>query len=421
MWRRLALIGAALVAAACVEDLTTPGVCPDYCPSHQLTIVDTVLASNISRDSAFRGYVLPNQAALLLAANLPGIVDGRAIFRINGPGSRHRINPNDTTSGAILGSDSARLQVYITRRDSAATNLTLRFVRLPKTIDSTTTFADVTAPFTDSLVRTLNIDTLLAKPNRKDSVTGDSAVVDTINRRLVLSLKLDSTQARYVAADSGTVAYGIQISADSLASIAIGKQSSFGPQLTWYVRVDSSGVPVPRGLGTFFAAFASSVRNPPAPPIDSTLAVGGVPSARSILRVTFPRILRDSGQILRGTLILVPAVAAQGAPIDSFAMEVHTVQVDLGAKSPIAVDATRTDTTMIHIGGNVGGSDTVRVEVTNLLQFWAADSTQPTTLVLRAQNEAQSFAEVRFYPSSAAAFRPALEVTFVRRYPFGGR
>ncbi|HYL21955.1 MAG TPA: hypothetical protein VEU74_09340 [Gemmatimonadales bacterium] len=414
--RRLVLIGAAVIAAACVEDLTAPGVCPNYCPSNQLTIVDTVLTNNISRDSAFRGYVLPHRSALMLAANLPGIVDGRAIFRVNGAGSRFRINPNDTTTGPILGSDSARLQLYITRRDKSATNLTLRFFRLPKTIDSTTTFSDLTGPFTDSLVRTLNIDTLLAKPNRKDSVTGDSAVVDTINNRLVLSLKFDSMGARYVANDSGSVAYGIQISADSLASIAMGT-GALGPTLTWYIRVDSLGTSVPRTPGTFAAPFTSTVRNPPAPPIDSTLAVGGVPSARSILRVAFPRVLRDSGQIIRGTLILVPAVAAKGTPIDSFSVEVHTVLVDLGAKSPIAVDATRTDTTMIHIGS----TDTVRIEVTNLLQVWASDSTQPTTLVLRAKDESQSFAEVRFYPSLAAAFRPALEVTFVRRFPFGGR
>ena len=415
-WRRLALIGAALVATACVEELAAPGACPDYCPSNQLTIVDTVLGNNISRDSAFRGYVLPNQSAVMLAANLPG-VDGRPIFRMNGPGSRSRINPNDTTTGAIRSSDSARLQLYIIRRDSAATNLTLRFFRLPKTIDSTTTFADVN-PFTDSLVRRpLNIDTLLAQPNRKDTVTGDSAVVDTINHRLVLSLKFDSTAARYIAADSGSVAYGIRISADSLASIAIGK-GTLGPTLTWYIRLDSSNVRVPRTLGTFSAAFASTVRNPEAPPIDSTLAVGGVPSARSLLRVAFPKFIRDSSQIIRATLILVPAVPARGALIDSFTVEVHTVLVDLGAKSPIAVDATRTDTTMIHIGA----TDTVRIEVTNLLQFWAADSTQPTSLVLRARDEAQSFAEVRFYPSIAAALeRPKLEVTFVRRFPFGAR
>ena len=415
--RRLALIGAAVLAAACVEDLSAPGVCPNYCPTAGLTIADTVIY-DLSRDSSFRGYVLPHRSALLLAANVPGVVDGRAMFRINGPGSRFRINPNDTTTGLILGADSARLRMVISRYDTALTNLTLAFFRLPKTIDSTTTFADVSGAFTDSLLRTLNIDTLLAKPNRKDSVTGDSAAVDTIGHTITLFVKFDSTAARYVGADSGSVAYGIRVSANSPVSIAITSGLSAGPQfLSRYIRVDSSGVPVSRNIGLGLSAFESFVRNPPPPPIDSTLAVGGAPSARSIIRVAFPRVIRDSSQIIRATLSLVPAVAAAGVPIDSFAVEVHAVLVDLGAKSPIAIDVTHTDSTMIHIGA----TDTVQVEVTNVLQAWAADSTQPTTFVLRARDEAQSFAEVRFYPTIATAFRPSLRITYVRRYPFGGR
>ena len=421
--RRLALIGAAVLAAACVEDLSAPGVCPNYCPSAGLTIADTVLY-DLSRDSSFRGYVLPHRSALLLAANVPGVVDGRAMFRINGPGSRFRINPSsDTTTGLILGADSARLRMVISRYDTALTNLTLAFYRLPKTIDSTTTFADVSGAFTDSLLRTLNIDTLLAKPNRKDSVTGDSAAVDTIGHTITLFVKFDSTAARYVGADSGSVAYGIRVSADSPVSIAITSGLSagglsVGPQfLSRYIRVDSSGVPVSRNIGLGLPAFESFVRNPPPPAIDSTLTVGGAPSARSIIRVAFPRVIRDSSQIIRATLSLVPAVAAAGVPIDSFAVEVHAVLVDLGAKSPIALDVTHTDSTMIHIGA----TDTIQLEVTNVLQAWAADSTQPTTFVLAARDEAESFAEIRFYPTIAAAFRPSLRITYVRRYPFGGR
>ena len=415
--RRLALIGAAVFAAACVEDLSAPGVCPNYCPTAGLTIADTVLY-DLSRDSSFRGYVLPHRSALLLAANVPGVVDGRAIFRINGPGTRFRINPNDTTTGLIEGADSARLRMVISRYDTALTNLTLAFYRLPKTIDSTTTFADVSGAFTDSLLRTLNIDTLLARSNRKDSVTGDSAAVDTIGHTITLFVKFDSTAARYVGADSGSVAYGIRVSADSPVSIAITSGLVSGPQfLSRYIRVDSSGVPVSRNMGLGLSAFESFVRNPPPPGIDSTLTVGGAPSARSIIRVAFPRVIRDSSQIIRATLSLVPAVAAAGVPIDSFAVEVHAVLVDLGAKSPIAIDVTHTDSTMIHIGT----TDTVQVEVTNVLQAWAADSTQPTTFVLAARDEAQSFAEIRFYPTIAAAFRPALRITYVRRYPFGGR
>src|SRR5207237_3611130 len=111
----------------------------------------------------------------------------------------------------------------------------------------------------------------------------------------------------------------------------------------------------------------------------------------------------------------VPSAPAQGAPSDSCVVEAHTVFTDVGAKSPIILDATRTDTAVIRVGTR----DTVQIEVTNLLQFWASDTTRATTLVLRAREEATSFSLIRFYPSVAPAFRPALRITFVRRFPFG--
>jgi len=413
--RRLALVGVVLLVAACVERLTAPGHCPDFCPSGQITIVDTLLTNSINRDSSFRGYVLAYEAALMLAANVPGAtdtLDGRPIFRINGFGSRFVLSATDT--GAILGADSARLQVYVVRRDTATHNLRVQFYRLPFTIDTSTTFGSVAGSFTDSLVRTVNIDSLLAQPGRKDPVTGDSVVVDTANHRLVLSLKLDTAAARYVATDSGTVAYGIRIAAGTPASIAFGK-GTIGPVLQWYLRVDSLGTPggVARTPGALGAAFASFVFSPSPAPLDSTLAVGGVPSAHSLLRVAFPKFIRDSSQIIRGTLFLVPAVAPRGTPADSFVIEARTVFADFGRKSPI--DPRLGDTTVIH----VGATDTVRIEVTSLLQLWAADSTHPTVIVLRPQAEAQFFGEIRFYPSVTAAFRPTLQVTYVRRFPFG--
>jgi hypothetical protein len=413
--RRLALVGAVLLAAACVERITAPGRCPDFCPSGQITVVDTLLTSSIHGDSAFRGYVLPYQSAVMLAARLPGptdTLDGRPIFRINGYGARRSISTADTSTGAILGADSARLQLYVVRRDTATRNLRLQLYRLPITIDTGTMFGALVAPFTDSLVRTVNIDTLLAQPGRKDTVTGDSVVVDSVNHRFLLSLKLDTAAARYVPTDSGTVSYGIRIAADTLASIAFGK-FSFGPVLQWYLRVDSLGTPVARNPAALGAALATFVSAPAPAPIDSTLAVGGVPSAHSLLRVTLPKVIRDSSQIIRGTLYLVPAVPARGAPADSFVIEARTVLADFGAKSPI--DLLFTDSAMIH----PGATDTVKIEVTNLLQLWAADSTRPSVFVLRPRAEAQFFGEIRFYPSVATAFRPTLQITFVRRFPFG--
>jgi len=170
-------------------------------------------------------------------------------------------------------------------------------------------------------------------------VTGDSAaVVDTVTHRVLLSLKLGPAAARYVTTDSGTVAYGIRIAADTLASIALGK-GVVGPVLQWYLQVDSALTPVARTPGARVAAFASFVFTPPPAPLDSTLAVGGVPSARSLLRVAFPKVIRDSAQIIRATLFLVPAVAARGAPADSFVIEARSVFADFGAKSRSTCDS----------------------------------------------------------------------------------
>ena len=412
--RRLAFVGAVLLAAACVERLTAPGHCPDFCPSGQITVVDTLLTTSINRDSAYRGYVVSYQSPVMLAAFLPGAtdtLDGRPIFRFNGYGPRLPVSSVDT--GQIRGADSARLQLYIVRRDTATHNLRLQFYRLPTTIDTTTTFDAVAAAFNNAPVRpTVYVDTLLAQPGGKDPVTGDSVVVDTVNHRWLLSLKFDAAAARYDGtSDSGAVAYGIRIAADTLASIAFGK-GSVGPVLQWYLRVDSLGMPVARKPGILGTTLANFVFAPPPAPLDSTLAVGGAPSARSVLRVAFPKFIRDSSQIIRGTLFLVPAVAARGTPADSFVMEARTVLADFGRKSPI--DARLDDPIVIHPGAR----DTIKIEVTNMLQLWAADTTHPTVFLLRPQAEAQYFGEIRFYPSKAA-LRPTLQITYVKQFPFG--
>ncbi len=412
--RRLAFVGAVLLAAACVERLTAPGHCPDFCPSGQITVVDTLLTTSINRDSSYRGYVVSYQSPVMLAAFLPDTtdtLDGRPIFRFNGYGPRLPVSSVDT--GQIRGADSARLQLYIVRRDTATHNLRLQFYRLPTTIDTTTTFDAVAAAFNNAPVRpTVNVDTLLAQPGGKDPVTGDSVVVDTVNHRWLLSLKFDAAAARYDGtSDSGAVAYGIRIAADTLASIAFGK-GSVGPVLQWYLRVDSLGMPVARKPGILGTTLANFVFAPPPAPLDSTLAVGGAPSARSVLRVAFPKFIRDSSQIIRGTLFLVPAVAARGTPADSFVMEARTVLADFGRKSPI--DARLDDPIVIHPGAR----DTIKIEVTNMLQLWAADTTHPTVFLLRPQAEAQYFGEIRFYPSKAA-LRPTLQITYVKQFPFG--
>src|SRR5436190_2267201 len=170
--RRVAWL--ATVLAGCVDQATAPGVCPTFCPSGQIDVVDTVLAASIARDSTFRGYVLPHQAGAMTASDVPGVVDSRAILRTSALVSGLALNTGDTTTSPLVGADSMKLTLTITRRDTTAHNLTVRLYRLPITIDSTTTFADLLGAFADTL-RAVNVDALLAKPGGVDSATGDQA------------------------------------------------------------------------------------------------------------------------------------------------------------------------------------------------------------------------------------------------------
>lgn len=410
------VFAAVLAAGACAEAVTAPGECPDFCPGGQITVIDTVLATIIGRDSAYRGYVRPHEAASLLLADLPGFVESRAIWRSIIQADRITLSSSDTLTGAIIVMDSARLKVTITRRDTAAHNLTLRLYRLPLAIDSGTTYAGVAGAFTDSLLRTVNVDSLIQQG--KDPVTGDSARVDSALKRVEVMFHLDNVQARYRAVDTGVVAFGLRVSADTLAGIAIGAvdaNANFDPQITWFAVVDSAGLPVKRTLGPRGAKFDSFVFTPAAPALDSTLAVGGAPSARSLLRITLPKRIRDSAQIVRATLVLVPASAAQGVPADSFFVAAHGIDADFGGKSPIAADSARRGSARVRIGQ----TDTVRIDLTRLLRAWTFDSTAVTAVVLRIVPEGSTFAEIRFQPSANAAFRPALHVTYVPRFPFG--
>src|SRR3989441_8180810 len=157
--RRAALAAAltALTAAtACTEDVTAPGHCPDFCPSRSITRVDTVLQTVVQRDSAFRGFVRPHEANTLLAATLAGAIDSRAIFRTIPIGDSLVVESSTGRMGQIVGVDSLKLAVTITRRDTSAHNLTLIYYRLPLDLDSTKTFADLAGAFLDRKSTRLN-------------------------------------------------------------------------------------------------------------------------------------------------------------------------------------------------------------------------------------------------------------------------
>jgi hypothetical protein len=64
-------------------------------------------------------------------------------------------------------------------------------------------------------------------------------------------------------------------------------------------------------------------------------------------------------------------------------------------------------------------ADTVRMELTDLIRAWAQDTTATTAFMLLQTAEAATYAQIRFYSTRTPAFRPALHITYVRRYAFG--
>ncbi|HEV8380954.1 MAG TPA: hypothetical protein VGQ29_05175 [Gemmatimonadales bacterium] len=434
MKRRLGLV-VLLVAAACTEETTSPGVCPDFCPGGSIEIHDTIFTAIIERDSSFRGYLQNYQAEAMTATDIPGVIDSRAFFTTDTVQSRVAPKAGDTATVAKV-MDSVRVRFVIVRRPKNTTNLRLRLYRLPVGVDSTSDFASLDPYFTATPVDSLNVNDLLALPAIGDTQTirlwSDSIRVDTaghvlqINRidsTVAVYFNLDTLQAPFDSADSGRVAWGVRVAADSFASVTLGTtESGTNPPLVrWFYHytipdtVSATPDSVVNNDKTVPNRFDSFVFDPPTPPLDSNLAVGGVPAARSLLRVLMPAYLHDSVDVVRATLILVPVNAVPGAPSDSFRILARPVSADLGAKSPLSPDATLFGRTYIHIGS----PDTVRLELTSLVRAWSLDTTRTTAFILGQVPEAASYTEARFYSSRAPASRPALHVTYVKRFRFG--
>jgi len=416
---------------ACTEVTSAPGDCPTFCPSGTIESKDSIFTDIIVRDSSYRGYVQGYQAEAMTAADIPGVIDSRAFFVTN------KISTDTTLADSTpipYFTDSARLRLIVMRRDTQATNLRLKLYSIPVTSDSTSTFASLQPYFAGPVVDSFNISAILALPAIHDTagqrLYGDSVfwtdsaghVIWTADSGKTLNLlwHLDSLQAPLVPADSGQLGFGLRVAADSLATAALGTLESGGNALvTWYFHftkpdtVTSTPDSVIRQVAPRAARFDSFVFDRTLQPLDSNLTVGGVPSARSLLRVDLPRWMRDSIDVVRATLILVPVAPVAGAPADSFELRGLPVLTDVGAKSPLT--GILTGKTAIRLNS----ADTVRMELTDLVRNWALDSTQTRSLMLGQVPEAASYTEIHFYSSRSPAFRPALHITYVKRYPFG--
>jgi hypothetical protein len=398
-----ALMGTALVATVtgCEDSVNAPGLCPEFCLVGDITVRDTVLADVIVAESSFVGYRFAHHSGQLQVAGPDGAGEARAVLEFF-PFAATYATTETNVEDSIIATDSLQIEVLVARR-SADSGLGIAVYRLGVTPDSATTW-DQVAPFFDD---TAYVGTI-AIP---DSVQAGSVLV-TVSPGAFPNFEADSFRTRIGLRVIGP-AFVDLVSVDSI------RGTTLSPSLfRRFVRVDSAGTAVTRSeqRGVVFDTFLGDPMGLGAP---VGLRVGGLPAARVLLRAdSAPRRIVDSTQVVRATLLFVPARPAVGAPDDTFRIRAHALGADFGAKSPLVAEQDTSEVGSARV--RVGGADTVRIDVTDLLRIWQSSTLLPRAMMLRLEREASGTAALELYPSAASSGRPVLHVTYVPPYRFRG-
>lgn len=372
---------------ACQESLTTPGGCPDSCPGGTPDVRDTVFDAVPLRDSAFRGYVLANQSlAFLVSDRVPG-VEARGLIRFDAVADTQIIGVTRQTFRL----DSLDITLAVDGRDTTVKDVWALLYRLPPTLDTTATFPEV-----DNL---LTVDRLIDSIKLPDTA-GLSRGVRIRDRTVLASL--------FPAQDSGVVTLGVRIRGNQptgvrVASVVSG--ATRGPQCVLF----TTGTNTQEiGLITSLPIFSTYVvRDAPRPVVADELVVGGVPSARSLIRFAIPPRIRDSVTLVRALLELDTVEPVNGIPNDPARVEVRGVVGDFGAKSVSASNP------LVTSDLAAGAAGTVQVNVLPIVALWRGGNS-PQAFFLQVAPEAGVFSSPVFRSTRATVGRgPRLRISFV--------
>jgi hypothetical protein len=390
-----AFVSVAAAITGCQERLTAPAECPELCPGGQSRVFDTVISPLANSDTSYVGYVQRTSAATLLVSNgLPASED-RAVIRFQArPDS---IAVRDTLRAYTV--DSALLALTLVARDTLVNGLKLYLYRIDPAVDADDTFESVNL----QLVPAAIIDSI--------------EVPDSVNSGLVQTV-LRGAEVEKVALPTGgggVLAMGVAMAADQPSGIRIGSSAAgTGGTFISYVTLDVPDTgSIRRQSVTRAPAFNTFVTQSPLVPDNAFLAVGGEPSARAMLRFDLPEDIEDSATIVRATLELVPRSPMLGLRNDPALLQAKALFADLGAKSPVDVRFTSSGTL------GVGSADTVRLDVTSIVQTWQAASERPEAMFLSLLPEGASFTRPVFGSTrSGTVGGPRLRITYLKPFPF---
>jgi hypothetical protein len=307
----------------------------------------------------------------------------------------------DTLRSYVI--DSVALGFSVLALDTNLTGVQVQVYRLPRSIDSTTSYAQIDPAFVpENLIATIPIPADLNTGGIRAVLTG-----------------ADLARVAIPPADSGVLALGARLDAPVFTGVRLGSAgSATGAVFVTHATLDIPDTGSVRqrtlSLTATFNSFLSAVEEP----VDTTLlTVGGEPAARALLRFDLPSRIRDSANIVRATLELTPVAPVIGLPTDPARIRVRSVLSDLGAKSPLESRVFASDTLP------PGAFGLVEVEVVRLIQqTWLLNPLLPTAfmLSLAPDLEGASFSRPVFYSTRALdpVVRPRLRISYQLAFPF---
>jgi hypothetical protein len=386
-----------LVLSGCQEKLTAPADCPALCPGGQPQVYDEVFTAIEGADTSFAGYLQPHQAPALLVSNGLQGFEERALVRFLRRADS--VSVRDTLRAYTI--DSVALNFTLVARDTTLNGLQILVYRIPTGIDSATTFAGIAPAFApESLIAAIDVPDSLISGNLR-AVFGAAEL----------------SRVQIPATDSGQLAVGVRLNSPTPTGARLGSLAGgAGAVFTSYVTLDvpDTGTAKLRtiALGPAFNTYVSEVPQVNDPDL---LAVGGAPSARSLIRFSLPPRIRDSATIVRATLELTAVAPVTGLPTDPARLQARAVLADVGAKSPVSSAAGRVPEDTLDIGATTASLEAVR-----LVELWLGATTRPSALVLSLTPEAASFTRPVFYSTRAAdpALRPRLRLSYLLSFPF---
>lgn len=387
----------AALILGCKESVVAPGSCPSLCPSADVDLVDTVLTGVDTSDLAVRGFFTPFDASVLIAADLDSLKSVALLSYQRRPDTWPL--PGDTITIPIGAVDSVVVEVRLVQRDTLATNLWLLLYRLPADFDSSAGYASLSALLVDSML----VDSIEVK----DSV-----------RTGLLTKSVPIGKVTPAAEDSGVVALGVAVRADNKTAVTLSSSEALGgaSRMRWFVHG-------PTAADTLRHTFNESptldfFATDPAPSTPaSVLAVGNLPSSRSLIRLDLPAYLLDSSTIVRATLVLSPVRPATGRPSDPFTVQARPVIRDFGAKSSALSDSSVVGQAIV----TPGDSTPIELDIGGMLRFWASESgdSLPRTILLLTLPESATIGEISVGDRTTGALAPRLLVTYIKPYQFG--